>query len=114
MYESWGSSIQGAWFSSWYVVSIDTGHIAQSPQSGPRCSRAFKMEPVLSVSSFNILFILIDKIRISPLLLQLKWIIQDVFNHMQCGHVEEGNGGTESRHLVGAVLCARLVIADSV
>ena len=23
-------------FSSWYVVSIDTGHIAQCPQSGPR------------------------------------------------------------------------------
>jgi len=54
------------------------------------------MEPVLSVSSFNILFILIDKICISPLLLQLKWIIQDVFNHMQCGHVEEGNGPRQS------------------
>ena len=39
------------WFSSWYVVSTDTGHIAQSPQSGPRCSATFKMEPVLSVSS---------------------------------------------------------------
>ena len=36
-----------AWFSSWYVVSIDTGHIARSPQSGPRWSPAFKMEPVL-------------------------------------------------------------------
>ena len=44
---------QGVWFSSWYVVSIDTGHIAQSPQSGPRWSPAFKMEPVLSVSSFT-------------------------------------------------------------
>ena len=43
----------GVWFSSWYVVSIDTGHIAQSPQSSPRWSTAFKMEPVLSVSSFN-------------------------------------------------------------
>ena len=43
----------GAWFSSWYVVSIDTGHRAQSPQSGPRWSPAFKMEPVLSVSSFT-------------------------------------------------------------
>ena len=43
----------GVWFSSWYVVSIDTGHIAQSPQSGPRWSPAFKMEPVLSVSSFR-------------------------------------------------------------
>ena len=42
----------GVWFSSWSVVSIDTGHIAQSPQSGPRWSPAFKMEPVLSVSSF--------------------------------------------------------------
>ena len=37
----------GARFSSWYVVSIDTGHIAQSPQSGPRWSPALKMEPVL-------------------------------------------------------------------
>ena len=35
------------WFSSWYVIFIDTGHIAQSPQSGPRWSPAFKMEPVL-------------------------------------------------------------------
>ena len=43
----------GFWFSTWYVVSIDTGHIAQSPQSGPRWSPAFKMEPVLSVSSFK-------------------------------------------------------------
>ena len=34
-------------FSNWYVVSIDTGHIAQSPQSGPRWSPAFKIEPVL-------------------------------------------------------------------
>ena len=52
-YEPWGSSIQGAWFSSWYVVSIDTGQTAQSPRSGPRESPALKMEPVLSVSSFN-------------------------------------------------------------
>ena len=37
----------GAWFSSWYVVSIDTGHIAQSPQSGPGWSPAFKIGPVL-------------------------------------------------------------------
>ena len=44
----------GVWFSSWYVVSIDIGYIAQSPQSGPRWSPAFKMEPVVSVSSFNI------------------------------------------------------------
>ena len=34
------------WFSSLYVVSMDTGHIAQSPQSGRRWSPAFKMEPV--------------------------------------------------------------------
>ena len=52
-YEPWGSSIQGAWFSSWSVVSIDTGHIVQSPQSGPRWSPALEMEPVLSVSSFS-------------------------------------------------------------
>ena len=45
---------RGVWFSSWYVISIDTGHIAQSPQSGPRWSPVFKMEPVLSVSSLNI------------------------------------------------------------
>ena len=43
----------GVWFSSWYVVSIDTGHRAQSPQSGPRWSPAFRTEPVLSVSSFK-------------------------------------------------------------
>ena len=52
-YEPWGSSILGVWFSSWYVDSIDTGYIVQSPQSGPRWSPAFKMEPVLSVSSFK-------------------------------------------------------------
>ena len=52
-YEPWGSSIWGVWFPSWYVISIDTGHIAQSPQSRPRWSPAFKMEPVLSVSSFS-------------------------------------------------------------
>ena len=33
MYKPWGSSIPGVWFSSWYVVSTDTGLIAQSPQS---------------------------------------------------------------------------------
>ena len=43
----------GVWFSSWYVISVDTGHIAQSPQSSPTWSPAFKMEPVQSVSSFN-------------------------------------------------------------
>ena len=42
-----GLFLPGAWFSSWYVVSIDTGHIAQSPQSGPRWSPAFKTEPAL-------------------------------------------------------------------
>ena len=45
---------EGVWFSSWYVVSIDTGHIAQSPQSGPRWSPAFKMEPVLFPPSVGI------------------------------------------------------------
>ena len=34
------------------VVSTDTGHIAQSPQSGPRWSPAFKMEPVVFPPSF--------------------------------------------------------------
>ena len=48
-----GLFLLGAWFSNWYVVSIDTGHIAQSPQSSPRWSSAFKIEPVLSVSSFS-------------------------------------------------------------
>ena len=50
---SLGLFLPGAWFSSWYVVFIDTGHIAQSPQSGPRWSPVLKMKPVLSVSSFN-------------------------------------------------------------
>ena len=44
---------EGVWFSSWYVISIDTGYIVQNPQSCPRWSPGFKMEPVLSVSSFN-------------------------------------------------------------
>ena len=44
---------RGPGFSSRCVVSIDTGHIAQSPQSDPRWSPAFKTEPVLSVSSFR-------------------------------------------------------------
>ena len=43
----------GVCFSSWYVISIDTGLIAQSPQSVPGWNPAFKMEPVLSVSSFR-------------------------------------------------------------
>ena len=42
-----GLFLPGTWFSSWYIVSIDTGHIAQSPQSGPRWSPALKIEPVL-------------------------------------------------------------------
>ena len=49
-----GFFLPGVWFSSWYVVSIDTGHIAQSPQSSPRWRPAFKREPVLSVSSFRV------------------------------------------------------------
>ena len=44
---------RGVWFSSWYLIFIDTGHIAQSPQFGPRWSPAFKMEPILSASSFK-------------------------------------------------------------
>ena len=50
--------LPGAWFSSWYVISIDTGHVAQSPQSSPRWSPASKMEPVLSVASFRDLSVL--------------------------------------------------------
>ena len=53
-YKPLGSSTHGVWFSSWYVVSIDTGYIVQSSQSGPRWSPDFKLEPVLSVSSFTI------------------------------------------------------------
>ena len=49
-----GGGGEGVWFSSLYVVSIDTGHIAQSPQSGPRWSPAFELEPVPSVSSFTL------------------------------------------------------------
>ena len=45
--------MQGVWFSSLYVVSIDTGHIAQSPQLAPRWSLAFKMEPVLFPPSIS-------------------------------------------------------------
>ena len=52
-YDSLGLFLPGAWFSSWYVVSIDTRHIAQSPQSGPRGSPAFKIEPVLFPPSFS-------------------------------------------------------------
>ena len=56
--EPWGSSFRGPGFpvgmSFPLILSIDTGHIARSPQSGPRWSPAFKMEPVLSVSSFKI------------------------------------------------------------
>ena len=36
---------------------MDTGHIAQSPQSGPRWSPAFKMEPVLFPPSIHSVFI---------------------------------------------------------
>ena len=45
--------MQGVWFSSWYVFSIDTGHRAQSSQSRPRWSPTFKMDPVLSVFSLT-------------------------------------------------------------
>ena len=43
------SWVGGVWFSSWYVVSIGTGHIAQSPPSGPKWSPAFKIEPPLAL-----------------------------------------------------------------
>ena len=52
-YKPWGSSIWGSWFSNWYVISINTGRIAQSPQSSPGWSPAFGMEPALSVSPFG-------------------------------------------------------------
>ena len=39
-YEPWGSSIREGLISSLYVISTDIGHIAQSPQSGPRWSPA--------------------------------------------------------------------------
>ena len=61
-YEPWGS-IQGAWFSSWYVISIDTRHIAQSPQSSPIWSPAFKMEPVLSVSSYTTAILIFSSVE---------------------------------------------------
>ena len=48
-----GALPSGVCFSSWYIIPIETGHVVQSPQSGPRWSPAFKIEPVLSVSSFN-------------------------------------------------------------
>ena len=58
-YELWGSSFV---FSSWYVISIDTGHIAQSPQSGPRWSPAFMIEPILfSPSRWYVLLYCLDK-----------------------------------------------------
>jgi len=42
-----GLFLPGAWFSSWYVVSIGTDHRAQSPQFGPRWSPVFRIEPVV-------------------------------------------------------------------
>ena len=56
-YKPWGSSMgegAGIWFSIWYVVSINTGHIAQSPWSGPRWSSTFKMELVLFPPSIRL------------------------------------------------------------
>ena len=49
-----GLFLLGAWFSSWYVVSIYTAHTAQRPQSGPRWSPAFKIEPVLFPPSLQL------------------------------------------------------------
>ena len=51
MMERPGALFPGGYFSGWYVVSIDTGHTAQSPQSGPRWSPAFEIEPVLFLPS---------------------------------------------------------------
>ena len=53
--EPWASSFQGAWFSSGYFISIDTGHMAQGPQSSPRWSPAFKIERVLFPPSCEVL-----------------------------------------------------------
>ena len=49
-----GLFLLGAWFSIWCVVSIDPGHIAHSPQSGPRRSLTFKIEPVLFPPSCSV------------------------------------------------------------
>ena len=43
----------GVWFSSWYVIFIDTGHIAQSPV-WPKVESCFQ-DGTCSVSSFNTL-----------------------------------------------------------
>ena len=60
-YEPWGSSIWGVWFSSWYVISTDTGHIAQSTvqpkmescfQDGA-CSVCFLLQQLQSVYRFT-------------------------------------------------------------
>ena len=56
---------RGPGFSSRCVVSIDTGHIAQSPQSDPRWSSAFKMEPVLFPPSFPALDALTNSMSIT-------------------------------------------------
>ena len=48
-----GALPSGTWFPSWYVVSIDTGHITQSPQSCPRWSPALKIDRACSISSFT-------------------------------------------------------------
>ena len=45
--ESPGALPSGGLVFQLYVVSVDTGHIVLSPQSGPRWSPAFKIEPVL-------------------------------------------------------------------
>ena len=45
-YDPWGSSFQGPGFPVGMSFHRH-GYIAQSPQSGPRWSPAFKMEPVL-------------------------------------------------------------------
>ena len=45
--ESPGALSSGGLIFQLVCASIDTGHIAQSPQSGPRWSPAVKIEPVL-------------------------------------------------------------------
>ena len=99
----------GTGFSSWYVISIDTGHIAQSPQSNPIWSPAFKMEPVLSVSSFTLRCVL-------PSGLSFK-ILQDCSyksNKSRVGR-EEGQDTTQGHYscYLWYYYCFRNTIEDS-
>ena len=94
-YEPWDSSIWGrwGWYSSWYVISIDTGHnITQKPQSDPRWSPAFKMEPVLFGFSFTLRCVL-------PSGLSVK-ILQDCSHKSNKSRVgrEEGQDTTQGHY----------------